>query len=1804
MAVAGPDVRGCPYSQWLPYASELPAEAAAVLADIKQGLEETVTKRKFSPGLHFWIRCLEGHIQLYRYSLSIEDHVHLIKLLFEVFQITDINRNLQSTVASILYRLLKKEQFLSPAALQAAGLTLTLPWRPFREIILTAFFPKLRNSETPSSSFAGNLSRLIKFARRYFPPEATEEILLAHTPGLCPHDDSLFRNSLLLCMLLPTHRATQAASGPRFIGWVDDLIGVWKWFEHAGDWDGMWLSLLLRAAQTAGAVDWRPHIPYLFAKYLDVLGVPVGASDRVGGHGCLPSVVHRFFASNIAPERAGSMVAYLLGPDGEAMRHLRSLLQAVMTFFHPSNIGSWSARLASFVSALCKEYCNRLHDQTEHPEYHPEALRLTPAISTELATVLLEPLMFSIFSKNMVMVTQSVMALRSLAYLAPSIVLPPLLAKIYPALQTVTESNQTLSALVSIAAIARPLLSRRIYPDGLEHLAQLATLCLPGVDSNDLGKTQVTLQVFSELLTAVPFVDASDSDSSAYMLSEAEGKGVADTALLEDIVSQLLDRVLEVLESQVAASEKHFSVEESVSLFVRLLAQNVFQQVSPAILTHVWEKLFLWVSTHTVLVAAKAIGHMCASVCRINAAAADKFIPWLCRRILDVVESQPHFLAGDANENVADEQLLWWLHLLARICRRSGDAVLAHRSSIMAVIGAAMPTASKAVSKLAGKLLRHAIRSLVAIYPLSIKSASTSADPLERIISRGNVTSPYSDIGIKFHVPTQEKADLAEEMLERFYKPAVTELVDIANGSHPDWTGLSELARRLLVRTRLMVLRQVARVPEVLPESDLPAVVMHQDDGDEGLFVHLKRRAVVTNVSLAVSPQKASRREELCGAIHIITTFLLESRADDTKALTTACKIAGQLLCNRGVKESSWTELMNSHRFRKGSMRDPVLQNKTLPLNFVMDRIHLQHLYRMVWNSHALVLHKPHQTLINDLFAISLSPYASVRKRAQSSLASALRKFPHARKGVFFKAVAILRDPAPERHALKGALYILSGSPMVTICQRWHHLGTFCEALVSLHANDDTTIQKLASQMFTAVKRDMTNSPLLYTIPQPVFDALCALQPTAARLADFFHGGSLEAARQRDALAIQTHTALMLRLVELAHSMAQHWRYELMLASLLVVVTRVAPSHPVAVTDYFARGLAHATIHVRALCLTATSMVMSRTKAHVLREALDKPGPAASLTTAGHRQDNDELFFHMDPAHRPGTADALNAVAFVDKNSTSWSCWPEGAKAYAPFAARGPTPVNEHSQALLAVLADEGVLGALVSYAGQENHDGSAGVFQDGRADLYKGLFRIGPQVLDILRDKITTMCANVQSAAQQRGVAEIVAGLVRGSKHWEASAVQAMWAWLLPQLQAAWAAGSSECLSPWSAAVRYFVYDRDVRRLYPLFDVLLVDTLGDETISPFAQARALLFLQTAFDELSWRGTEIALALLDRCQAHTAHQYKLVRERLARLMHSCMRSLWTPSQVGAAQAAAQSAKTVHFMQTFVTSITKDAGATDDATKQLVARRLKTFLHFVTISVIDGSALVCHPFLPLMIPLLLAAPDISDDTDIQAACKQALQATSELVLPPALYESVCELLLQSAQSPSWHIRRRALLFMQVSLFRNYFAAPREQMIAAILAMLADEQVEVRTLAGSTLSGCVRCGLADAAALRPALLAMAATPVRARRRGGGQPAALEPTGPEEKQRIVQRHAGVLGLAALLEAFPYTVPAWMPATLVAVGDHVSDPDPIRPTVKTAMSEFWRTHRDNWSDMRTLFTEDQLAVITDLLISPSYYA
>lgn len=123
------------------------------------------------------------------------------------------------------------------------------------------------------------------------------------------------------------------------------------------------------------------------------------------------------------------------------------------------------------------------------------------------------------------------------------------------------------------------------------------------------------------------------------------------------------------------------------------------------------------------------------------------------------------------------------------------------------------------------------------------------------------------------------------------------------------------------------------------------------------------------------------------------------------------------------------------------------------------------------------------------------------------------------------------------------------------------------------------------------------------------------------------------------------------------------------------------------------------------------------------------------------------------------------------------------------------------------------------------------------------------------------------------------------------------------------------------------------------------------------------------------------------------------------------------------------------------------------------------------------------------------------------------------------------------------------------------------------LLEHEQIEVRQLASLTLSGLVQC--ANRELIYPLIGTFSETLGRVKvvKKRPGMVVPLD-----YNTQVVTRHASVLGLSALVQAFPYTVPEWVPGVFVILAKCIGDPAPICTTVSIMFGDFKRTHQDTW--------------------------
>jgi proteasome activator subunit 4 len=116
-------------------------------------------------------------------------------------------------------------------------------------------------------------------------------------------------------------------------------------------------------------------------------------------------------------------------------------------------------------------------------------------------------------------------------------------------------------------------------------------------------------------------------------------------------------------------------------------------------------------------------------------------------------------------------------------------------------------------------------------------------------------------------------------------------------------------------------------------------------------------------------------------------------------------------------------------------------------------------------------------------------------------------------------------------------------------------------------------------------------------------------------------------------------------------------------------------------------------------------------------------------------------------------------------------------------------------------------------------------------------------------------------------------------------------------------------------------------------------------------------------------------------------------------------------------------------------------------------------------------------------------------------------------------------------------------VQVSVFANIYLLDSHvrEICELIFYLLKDPQLEVRLAASDTLSGFIRCGF---------------IPVEKELMDVAYNLTQSPD-------LLERHAGVLALSAVILAYPYTVPSFIPDFLMKFCRFSSEKQPIQVSV-----------------------------------------
>uniref|UniRef100_A0AAQ5XT79 Proteasome activator Blm10 mid region domain-containing protein n=1 Tax=Amphiprion ocellaris TaxID=80972 RepID=A0AAQ5XT79_AMPOC len=1782
------------YNKLLPYADRLDDESNDILSKIKGNLGRAVQLREIWPGVLFWTRKLSTYMRLYGRKFSKEDHVLFIKLLYELVTIPRLEISMMQGLARLLINLLKKRELLSREDLE-------LPWRPLYELHDRILFSKTEHLGLNwfPNSVESVLKTLVKSCRPYFSESATQEMLDEWRPLLCPFDVTMQRAISYFELFLPTTLPPELHH-KGFKLWFDELISLWVSVQNLPSWEIHLVNLFARLANdNIGYIDWDPYIPKIFTRILRSLNLPVGTSQML---------VPRYITNAYDISHVVLWVSSLLGgPSKQAQEQLSGLFNSITSFFHPSNHGRWLMKLMKLLQRLPASVVRRLHrERYKKPTWLtpiPDSHKLTEEDITDFVESMMQPVLLAMFSKTGSL--DAAQALQNLALMRPELVIPPVLEKTYPALETLTEPHQLTATLSCMIGVARSLVSGgQRFPEGPTHMLPLLMRALPGVDPNDFSKCMITFQFIATFVTLVPLVDCSSALHERTDLTEVEREMCSASAEFEDFVLQFMDRCFALIDSSTleqtreeTETEKMTHLESLVELGLSSTFSTILTQCSLDIFKVALEKVFNFATTNIfeTRVAGRMVADMCRAASKCHPAESLKmFVPHCCNAINQIAVNEEVL-----NEEELDKELLWNLQLLSEVSRVDGDKILPYRSELVQILQLTLHLKCKQGYTLACNLLHHILRSTALIYPTEYCSVPGGFhQPVSDYLPIKDWGRPGDlwNLDIRWHVPSVEETSLAFYLLDLILQPELQRLQRFAQGDQ-------DMSRDDVLQSLTIVQHCLLGAGGLMPPlkgEPIPELV-HS-------MVNLDETTLYTGMEYDES--RENYRDAICGVMRqLLRTDLLHFKGS-----------------HKHEFDSRW----KSFNLVKKSMENRVRHFIALLLciTLLIDRVMLQHELRKL-TVEGCQYRSIHQALMRDLLRLSTSTYSQVRSRAQNVLFTALGTYNFCCRDLIPHVLEFLNpdNSSVTQQQFKGALYCFLGNHS-GVClanlHDWECIALTWPAIVrsglsSAMSLEKPSIVRLFDDLADKIHRQYETIGIDFSIP----DECCTV---AKALMTAGNPVPVEPVPSEE----ETQNEIMLYLLVIASDidsdfvqLSRPWKFEHIAIGFLSLLLRDDHQLPPPAVMFFVKSLNHDSLYVRKVAISAVAGIMKQIKRPHKKVSVSPSELCGvkelDVIVAGDRADNEWLQYNS--SNLPRTQQDWDHCVFVEKTHWGYYCWPRKLMMYAPLEEQpkhnlSREEMTEREQIIFDHFSDPVFINQFIEFLSLEDRKGKD-KFSPRRFCLFKGLFRnFSDAFLPVLRPHMERLVADSHES-KQRCVAEIISGLIRGCKHWSYLKVESLWELLCPLLRTALSNITIETYADWGTCIATACESRDPRKLHWLFEMLMESPVNGEGGS-FVDACRLYVLQGGLAQQEWRVPELLHRLLQYLEPKLTQVYKNVRERIGSVLtYIFMIDVNLPYT-----QPTTSPRILDFTERILLQLKpltegdeeiqnhvieeNEVGEQDERTQAI--KLLKTVLKWLIASAGRSFSTAVPEQLRLLPLLFKIAPVENDDSydELKRDAKTCLSLMSQGLLYTEQIPMVLNALQEIAGSSSWHARYTVLTYLQIMVFYNLFTFMSDQKAvndvrALVIQLLEDEQLEVREMAATTLSGFLQCNFLSMDAPMQAhfeALCKTSLPKKRKREVG----CIVDTIPSAD--LVRRHAGVLGLSACILSSPYDVPTWMPQLLMDLSAHLNDTQPIEMTVKKTLSNFRRTHHDNWQQHKQQFTDDQLLVLTDLLVSPCYYA
>jgi len=1182
-----------------------------------------------------------------------------------------------------------------------------------------------------------------------------------------------------------------------------------------------------------------------------------------------------------------------------------------------------------------------------------------------------------------------------------------------------------------------------------------------------------------------------------------------------------------------------------------------------------------------------------------------------------------------------DRALVWHISMLSMIVVHVGSDVLKYKRELFDIALYMQEKCRGLPTIHISNFIHHLLLNLTTIYP--VDAALYEPKIIERgldVQDWGASTLP-TELTIKWHKPLPEEIDFAVELFASQVETAMQRLDDLMSdnpsvsrkGKNKEW---SDEVSRNLTQLRLVIsgLSSLFDPKEASGERNGfveingtsaidQDVDMVDDDGgaqedddllaegseDEETRPQFRYQAgYLLEEDSPVYSRIHELRTDVGRLLSKMHTFLNKNQEDDVACFTALYSAYKTWITDVGTERSAHT-LDRVTRLYSADIQPFKVSGlrKAYPRPLLIKRASVYNLQRVKHNASARQKCDLDKTLLLDLAESSMSLYTEVRRNAQSAQESALKVLIGGRPLVIPPLLKAFKEALANNDLdrVKGGIYtLLFGSLLKTLFRDWRFAPELIKLYISTAAVDKQSIQKLRNGALFALIEFGRPMERIIIVEQ---DLVKTIEPSEDSET------CKSSIKTRHDFIVERRTAVEAKKQMLAEQLIElikvsHWKVA---SQCIIFVLNLGLRFETIAPESFIEIAALGSIdthpglrghYSQAFAGIFTMIDLRAVYDHKYENyLLEKEKEPNKVVVEVDQDDPNWTEKFLEAFAKPETPEY-----YVDSDHPGWLVW---GKKFNAFSAH-PKRFGGYDETEMAARKQIGKLltrewySKFFAYLKQEPRDSASDRFRMQGVMLLMHTFDLmytglTEATFEDIKEEIKVVFEDGSDKHQHRATAEILGALMAGVMDEPIEDRNRVWQYAVPIMQKVFADGlTPENISYWMTCLHLVTGSKDPRRSREIIDKLAAFRLDMASNAAFKESSKVQLLEFAIADAGWH-FRLEKPIVKDFLEHLDHPYKSVREAMGRTLATIFRTRYHESfkNVDTLLEANKAASSIGIKpyqpgREFSATVKdvfdrlekwREERIPGQQTPTAYTSGSKTVMLWLDTTLNSYECAELLDFFPdVFMEQLLHMMDVKEDPELQRLAYHVYRHLPNIPFPAGEDTAFISALIRiGKESSSWHQRLRTLINMQVIFFRRIFLIrPVEQaaLFDAVSEMLQDPQLEVRIGASSTLAGMIRC---SPVALRTNILKSLTAKFKDDLKKNPMPKKTPGTETpvQHNKQIIRRHAAVLGLGALVQAFPYQTPPpeWMPEILAMLASRAaSDPGAIGKTVKTILADF----------------------------------